>query len=83
MQLKSSKCGLQRMPRTASIQWKEQMLVSLSLVYCFFTVFVPIPSKQQTNHIVTLSVCKNVQILIFGDTDSAANVLRAPGSTAK
>ena len=38
------------------------MLVSLSLVYCFFTIFVPIPSKQQTKHVMTLSVCKNVRI---------------------
>ena len=30
---------------------------------------------------MTLSVCKNVRILIFGVTGSAANVLRAPGPT--
>ena len=29
------------------------------------------------------TVCKNVRILIFGASGSAANVLRAPGSTVK
>ena len=38
----------------------------------FFTIFV-----------MTLSVCKNVRILIFGATRSTANVLRAPCSTVK
>ena len=59
------------------------MFVSLSLVYWFFTILVPIPSKQQTKHVMTLSVFKNVRILIFGASGSAANVLRAPGSTVK
>ena len=27
--------------------------------------FVPFPTKQQTKHLTTLSVCKNVRILIF------------------
>ena len=62
---------------------KGWMFVSLSLVYCFFTIFVPIPSKQQTKRVMTLSVCKNVRILIFGATGSAPNVLKAPGSTVK
>ena len=83
MQLKDTQCGLQRTPRIASVQWKEWMLVSLSLVYWFFTIFVPIPSKQQTKHVMTLSVCKNVRILIFGAAGSAANDLRAPGFTFK
>ena len=59
------------------------MLVGLSLVYWFYAIFVPIPSKQQTKHFKTLSVCKNLRILIIGATGSAANVLRAPGSTVK
>ena len=62
---------------------RTRMLVSLSLVYWFFTIFVPTPSKQQTKHVMTLSVCKNVRILIFVATGCAANVLRAPGSTVK
>ena len=67
-----------------SLQLKEWMLVSLSLVYWLFTIVVPIPSKQQQRkHVMTLSVFKNVRILIFGATGSAANVLRAPGSTVK
>ena len=59
------------------------MLVSLTLVYWFFTIFVPIPSKQQTKHVTTLSVCKNVQILIIGATGCAANVwhnIRVPSN---
>ena len=44
---------------------RTRMLVSLSLVYWFFTIFVPTPSKQQTKHVMTLSVCKNVRILNF------------------
>ena len=83
MQLNSSKCGLQRTPRISSLQWKEWMSVILSLVYWFFTIFVPISRKQQTKHVMTLSMRKNVRILIFGATGSAANVLRAPGSTVK
>jgi len=59
------------------------MLVGLSLVYWFFAIFVSTPSKQQTKHVKTLSVCKNVRILIIGATGSAANVLRAPGSRVK
>ena len=63
----------------------ENPMFSLSLVDCFFffTIFVPISSKQETKHVMTLSVCKNVRIYIFGATGSAANVLRAPGSTVK
>ena len=59
------------------------MLVSLSVVYWFFTIFLPIPSKQQTKHVMTLSVCKNVQILIIGATGCAANVwhnIRVPSN---
>ena len=41
-------------------------------------------SQQTTNkHVMTLSVCKNVRILVLGAMGSAANVLRAPGSTEK
>ena len=82
MQLKNSKRGLQCMPRIAWVQWKELMFVSLSLVYWLFTILVPIPSKQQTKHVMTLSVFKNVRILIFGATGSAANILRAPSNEA-
>ena len=39
------------------------------------------PSKRQKQHVMTLSVCKNVRILISEATGSAINVLRAPGST--
>ena len=74
--------------RTFDEDKHENQMFSLSLVYCFFFVvvcffFVPIPSKQQTKHVMTLSVCNNVRMLIFGATGSAANVLRAPGSTVK
>ena len=69
--------------RTFDEDEQENQMFNLSLVYWFFTIFVPIPSKQQTKHVMTLSVCKNVRILIFGATGSAANVLRAPGSTVK
>ena len=48
------------------------MLVSLSLVYCFFIIFVPTLSKQQTKHVMTLSVYKDVRILTFGVTGSEA-----------
>ena len=41
-------------------------------------------SQQTTKkHVMTLSVCKNVRILVLGAMGSAANVLRAPGSTVK
>ena len=38
-------------------------------------------NKQQTKHVMTLY--KNVRISIFGATESAANLLRPPGSTVK
>ena len=70
--------------RTFDEDRHENQMFSLSLVYwVFFTIFVPISRKQQTRHVMTLSLCKNVRILIFGATGSAANVLRAPGSTVK
>ena len=53
------------------------------LVYWFFTIFVPVPSKQQTKRVMTLSVSKNIRILIFGTTGSTAKVLRASVSTLK
>ena len=56
-------------------------MVECSHFRMVFSIFVPIPSKQQTKHVTTLSVCKNVRILIFGATGSAANVFRAPGPT--
>ena len=83
MQLKSTQCGLQRTPRIASVQWKEWMLVSLSLVYWFFYYLRSDSQQQQTKQVMTLSVCKNVRILIFGAAGSAANDLRAPGFTVK
>ena len=65
--------------RTFDEDKHENQMFSLSIVYWdFFTIFVPIPSKQQTKHVMTLSVCKNVWILISGATGSAANVLRPP-----
>ena len=70
--------------RTFDEDKHENQMFSLSLVYWFFfTIFVAIPSKQQTKFVMTLSVCKNVRILIFRATGSAANVLRALGSTVK
>ena len=65
MQLKRSKCGLHRTPRIASLLWKEWMLVSLSLVYWVFTIFVPIPSKQQTRaryDAICVQECRNFNI---------------------
>ena len=52
--------------------WKVALSFSLRcLICCFFFIFVPILSKQQT-HFNT-----------FGVTGFTANVLRAPGSTVK
>ena len=70
--------------RTFDEDKHENQMFSLSVVYCFFlTIFVPIRSKQQAKPVMTLSVCKNVQILIFGATGSTGNVLRASCSTVK
>ena len=69
MQLKSSKRELQCMPRIAWVQWKERMLVSLSLVYWFFTIFVPIPSKQQNKtryEVICVQECPNFNIWGYG-----------------
>ena len=57
MQLKSSKCGLQRTPRISSMQWKEWMLVSLSLVYWFF-YYLRSDSQQTTNKARYDAICQ-------------------------
>ena len=53
MQLKSTKSGLQRTPRIASVQW---MLVSLSLVYWFF-YDLRSDSQQTTNNARYDAIC--------------------------
>ena len=69
MQLKSSKCGLQRTPRIASVQWKEWMLVSLSLVYWFF-YYLRSDSHQTTNKArydaICVQECPNFNIWGYG-----------------
>ena len=56
MQLKSTQCWLQRTPRIASVQWKEWMLVSLSLVYWFF-YYLRSDSQQTTNKARYDAIC--------------------------
>ena len=69
MQLKSTKCGLQRTPRIASVQWKEWMLVSLSLVYWFF-YYLRSDSQQTTNNArydaICVQECPNFNIWGYG-----------------
>ena len=69
MQLKSSKCGLQRTPRISSMQWKEWMLVSLSLVYWFF-YYLRSDSQQTTNKArydaICVQECPNFNIWGYG-----------------
>lgn len=87
MQWKSIKCGLQRTPKKPSLQWKEWMLVCLGLVLnSFFTIFVPVPRKQQTKHAsrydpICVQECPNFIIWIYGPRskrfeDSSGSVVK-------
>ena len=83
MQLKSTKCGLQRTPRIASVQWKEWMLVSLSLVYWFF-YYLRSDSQQTTNNerydAICVQECPNFNIWGYG---LRSKRFEAPGFAVK
>ena len=56
------------------------LIIESVLVICYLRS----DSRQTANKArYDATVCKNVRILIFGASGSAANVLRAPGSTVK
>ena len=60
------------------------MFVSLSLAYWFFTILIRSDSQQTTNKARHDAICmQEYPYFNFWAMGSAANVLRAPGSTVK
>ena len=66
-----------------TISLKSRPLVLSSSSSLLVLSYLRCSSQQTTKHVMRISVCKNVRILIFGARGSAANILRASGSTVK